>query len=307
MINLLPMTGGNMGMLWEIEDDPWPEAAPMPRANARSISPGYFRMMGVPLLQGREFETADRGDAAEVMIVNQSMARQIDPEGDVLGKRIGGFSADTYFRVVGVVADIHQHQLDLAPRAEMYLPFSAWTSSRMYLLIRTRGDAAEALPAVQQAIWSVDADVPIARTRTMESVIAETLADTRLFTGLLAAFGVLALVLGAVGLYGVMSYTVSRRTHEIGVRMALGAGRSKVLTATVRRGIGLAAVGAAIGLAGALAAGRVLSGYLFSVRATDPAVLASVAVFLVITAALASYLPARRASKVDPMIALRTE
>jgi putative ABC transport system permease protein len=306
-INLLPMTGANMGMLWDVEHNPWPDGTPMPRANARSVSPRYFSMMGIPLIQGREFDRSDQGDAAAVMIINESMAAQIDPDGNVLGKRVGGFAGPDYFTVVGVVSDIHQHRLDLAARPEMYLPYEAWPSSRMYLLVRATGDAAEVLPTVQQAIWSLDPDVPISRARTMEHVIGQTLATSRLFTGLLTAFALLALLLGAVGMYGVMSYTVSQRTHEIGVRMALGAASGNVLRATTGRGVALSAAGVLIGLAGSLATGRVLSSYLFGVSTSDPTVYAGVAAFLVFVAGVASYIPALRASRVDPMIALRSE
>ncbi len=306
-INLLPMTGSNTGMLWDLEGEPRPEGAPMPRANARSVSPGYFGMMDIPLIQGREFNSADRGDAAAVMIVNESMAAQIDTQGDVLGKRVSGFAGPDYFTVVGVVADIHQHSLDMAARPEMYFPYEAWPSSRMYLLVRAADNAEALLPTVQQAIWSLDPDVPISRARTMDQVIGQTLATSRLFTGLLTGFAALALVLGAVGLYGVMSYTVSQRTHEIGVRMALGAARGNVLKSTTGRGVMLSGIGVLIGLAGSLAAGRVLSRYLFGVSAHDPTVYATVAVFLILVAAAASYMPALRASRVDPLIALRSE
>lgn len=306
-INLLPMTGSNTGMLWDLEGEPRPEGAPMPRANGRSVSPGYFGMMDIPLIQGREFNGADRGDAAAVMIVNESMAAQIDAQGDVLGKRVGGFAGPDYFTVVGVVSDIHQHSLDMAARPEMYFPYEAWPASRMYLLVRAASDAEALLPTVQQAIWSLDHDVPISRARTMEQVIGQTLATSRLFTGLLAGFAALALLLGAVGLYGVMSYTVSRRTHEIGVRMALGADRVDVLMAMTARGVALSGAGVLIGLAGSLVTGRALSGYLFGVSSNDPVVYASVAACLVAVAAAASLVPARRASRVDPMIALRSE
>jgi putative ABC transport system permease protein len=307
MINLLPMTGSNMGMLWDVEGDPATEGTPMPRANARSVSPSYFRTMGIPLLQGRAFNSADRSDAEPVMIVNRAMARQISPDGNPLGERVGGFSGPTYFTVVGVVGDIHQHQLDLDTRPEMYFPHESWSSSRMYLMVLTAGRAEELVTSVKQAIWSVDEDVPISRVRTMDEVISRSLAQSRFFTLLLSCFAGLALLLGAIGLYGVMSYTVARSTHEIGVRIALGAASNTVLRAVVTRGLALVAMGVLLGIGGALGASRLLASYLFGVTTTDLTVLLGVPVSLVVVAVAASYIPARRASRVDPMVALRLE
>jgi len=307
MINYLPMTGGSSGMLWQLEDDPVPEGTPMPRANSSSVTPGYFRSMGIPLLQGREFEASDRADGEPVMIINESMARQAAPNGSPLGKRVGGFSGATYFTVVGVVGDIRQYQLDVDARPEMFFPYQLWSASRMYLLVRTAGPAEEMIAAVKRAVWSVDADVPISRVRTMDEVVNRTLAASRFFTRLLTGFAVLALVLGAVGLYGVMAYTVARSTHEIGIRIALGAPVRALSRAVVGRGLLLVTAGVLLGLAGAWGATRVLSSYLFGVSTTDASVFLGVPAILAAVAIMASYIPARRATRVDPMVALRLE
>jgi putative ABC transport system permease protein len=305
MVNYLPMTGASSGMLWDIRDEPRPEGTPMPRANASSVTPGYFRAMRIPLLQGREFAAADRTDGEPVIIINQSMARQVAPDGNPLGKRVGGFAGDVYFAVVGVVGDIRQYQLDVDARPEMFFPYEQWTSSRMYLLVRTAGPSEDMIEAVKRAVWSVDGDVPISRVRTMDEVVNRTMAESRFFTQLLTGFALLALVLGAVGLYGVMAYTVARSTHEIGIKIALGAPVRAVSRAIVGRGLFLVAVGVLLGLGGAWAATRVLSSYLFGVSTTDTTVFLGVPAVLIAVALLASYMPARRATRVDPMVALR--
>jgi putative ABC transport system permease protein len=305
MVNYLPMTGATSGMLWDIQDEQRPEGTPMPRANASSVTPGYFRTMRIPLLQGREFDAADRADGEPVMIVNQSMARQVAPDGNPLGKRVGGFAGDTYFTVVGVVGDIRQYQLDVDAQPEMFFPYQQWSSSRMYLLVRTAGTSADMIDAVKRAVWSVDGDVPISRVRTMDEVVNRTMAESRFFTQLLTGFALLALALGAVGLYGVMAYTVARSTHEIGIKVALGAPVLAVSRAIVGRGLFLVSVGVLLGLGGAWAATRVLSSYLFGVSTTDTTVFLGVPAILIAVALLASYVPARRAMQVDPMVALR--
>jgi putative ABC transport system permease protein len=307
MINYLPMTGGTAGMLWEVADEPRPEGTPMPRANSSAVASGYFGSMHIPLLQGREFDATDRADGEPVMVINESMARQVAPVGSPLGKRVGGFSGDTYFTVVGVVGDIRQYRLDLDARPEMFFPYELWSASRMYLLVRTAGPSEEMITAVKRAIWSVDADIPISRVRTMDDVVNRTLAESRFFTQLLTGFAVLALVLGAVGLYGVMAYTVARSTHEIGIRIALGAPVRAVSRAVVGRGLLLVTVGVLFGLGGAWGATRVLSSYLFGVSTTDATVFVGVPAILAAVALIASYIPARRATRVDPMVALRVE
>jgi predicted permease len=305
MLNYLPMTAGNIGLLYEVEGNPMPDGSHRPRANARSVLPGHFRAMGIPVLRGRELEMTDVDDGP--IVVNETMANHMSPGGDVIGTRIGGFFGAAMFTVVGVVADIHQHGLQTEPRPEMYFSFYSWTNSNMYLLIRTSGDADQQIAPLQRVIWSVDEDVPISRVRTMEDVIGSSVADSRFLTQLLVGLATLALILGAVGVFGVLSYTVSQRTQEIGVRMALGAPHQSVLRAALQQGIALVAGGVVIGIAVAFVAARLLSGFLFGVSTTDPTTFVTVSVFLMLVAVVASLLPAIRASKIDPMVALRLE
>ncbi len=303
---LLPMAPGNMAVLYDVEDDILPEGEHRPRANVRSVSTGYFQTMEIPLMEGRLFNAVDGTDESLVMIINQTMARDLAPDGTALGKRIGGFFGET-FSVVGVVADVHQQSLQVAPRPEMYLPYHWATTSNMYVLVRTNGDAATQIPTLQQAAWSVDADVPISRINTMKDVVAQSLGDSRFLAQLLTAFAALALALGAIGVYGVLSYTVNQRASEIGVRMALGAPQGSVLASALGQGVALVAGGVVVGIAGAVAASRLLSGFLYGVSPTDPMTFVGVGVFLILVAVLASFIPARRASRIDPMVALRFE
>jgi putative ABC transport system permease protein len=305
MNNLLPMAGGNLGMLYNVDGSPLPDGSVRPRANARTISPGYFRAMGIPVLRGRELAASDTDDGP--IVVNETMAGHMVPDGDVIGKRIGGFFGDAMFTVIGVVADVHQHGLDLEPRPEMYFSFYSWTNASNYLLIRTSRDASQQIAPLQHVVWSVDEDVPVSRVRTMEDVIGISIADSRFLTQLLAGFAALALVLGAIGVYGVLSYAVSQRTREIGVCMALGAPQGAVMRSALGKGLGLVAGGVVVGILGAVAASRLLSGFLYGVSATDPLTFAAVSLFLMLVALVASFVPARRASRIDPVEALRLE
>jgi predicted permease len=303
---LLPMGPGGIAVLYDVEDDILPEGEHRPRANVRSVSAGYFQMMEIPLAEGRLFNDADGTDESLAMILNETMAQDLAPDGTALGKRIGGFFGET-FTVVGVVADVHQQSLQVAPRPEMYIPYRWWTTSNMYVLVRTRSEPNSQIPMLQQAVWSVDADVPISRISTMEDVVARSLGDSRFLTQLLTAFASLALVLGAIGVYGVLSYTVNQRASELGVRMALGAPQNAVLKSALAQGVGLVAGGVLVGIAVALVAARLLSRFLFGVSTTDPTTFVSVGVFLLLVAAVASLTPAIRASRIDPIVALRLE
>jgi putative ABC transport system permease protein len=303
---MLPLAAGNIAVLYDVEDDVLPEGEHRPRANVRSVSPSYFRTMGIPVVEGRGFDAADGTPESLSMVLNETMARDLAPDGTAIGKRIGGFFGET-FTVVGVVRDVRQQSLQSSARQEMYLPYQWWSSSNMYLFVRTQGDAARQIPALQQAVWSVDEDVPISRTNSMEEVIARSLGDFRFLTQLLTAFAGLALVLGAIGVYGVLSYAVSQRTSEIGIRMALGAPHGAVLRSALGQGVALVAGGVVVGILGAAAASRVLSGFLYGVSATDPMTFAAVGLFLMVVAVVASFIPARRASRIDPIEALRLE
>ena len=275
-----------------------------------AISPGYFHTMGIPLQAGREFTDRDTKDAPPVAIINETMARRFFPDLDPIGQRIKikhYMSEPVSHEIVGVARDAKQMSLSDKMEIEMYVPHlqRPWLST--VLVVRTRTDPASLIPSVQRAVASVDKDQPISRARTMEQLIAESTAQPRFYTLLLSIFAGIALLLALIGIYGVMSYTVAQRTHEIGIRMALGAQRGDVLRLIIGHGMLLAAIGIGTGLAASLALTRVLSGLLYDVSATDPATFAAISLLLSSVALLACYLPARRATKVDPMIALRYE
>ncbi|MEM7582077.1 MAG: FtsX-like permease family protein [Acidobacteriota bacterium] len=309
-INLLPMTPANVRMGYGTSATPAEPMSSAPVASVRAVAPSYFRAMGIPLIAGRDVEAADREGATEVGWVNQTLASRWWPGEDPTGRQIYWNDGTPWFTIAGVTRDIRQHRLHQEPRAAVYRPFhqagDELLSNAMFLTVRTATEPAAVAPALRQAIHGVDSDVPIEH-RPMEQVIDGSLASSRFFTSLLTAFGALALVLGAIGVYGVGSYAASRRTREIGIRMALGARRRMMLRALMTRELMPVAVGVGLGLAGALVATRSLTGSLYGVSATDPAILSVAAMTLTAVAAAASFLPARRAAGVDPIIALRAD
>ena len=283
-------------------------------ANVSTISPHYFRALDISLMQGRAFADADRRNSPGVVIVNEAFARRYFKGEDPLGKRLvlGGSQEKELYgepitrEVVGVVEDA-RFELETEAAPEMYVPYTQRPMDEMTIVIRAAADLANFAPAVRGAVLGVDADQPIHNVKLMEQWLAESVASRGLVMKLTSLFAFLALVLAGVGIYGVMAYTVAQRTHEIGIRMALGARGADVLRLVVGQGMVLALLGVALGLAGALAAARVMASLLYGVSATDPVTFASVALLLSAVAALACYIPARRATKIDPMIALRYE
>jgi putative ABC transport system permease protein len=280
----------------------------------RQISPDYFLTMGIPLRQGRSFIEHDGPEAPLIAIINETMARQFWPnENNVLGKRFKfGFhdSSNPWITIVGVAGDVKQMGLDAPVKAEMYLPYqqiSNFGFSPSNLVIRTVGDPLSLAASVRQAIWAVDRDQPVSNIRTMEEILEGEISQRRLGMTLLAAFASLALALAALGIYGVLSYAVSQRTPEIGLRLALGAQPGDVLRMVVSDGMRLALLGLGAGLAASFALTRVMDKLLFGVRATDPLTFAVVSLLLLFMAGAACYIPARRAMKVNPMVALRVE
>ena len=275
-----------------------------------SISPGYFRTMGIPLLAGREFTARDDRAAPPVAVINETMARRFFPDADPVGKRIriSHYMGEAVaHEIVGVARDAKQMSLNDEVGLEMYVPDQQYPWLSTALVVRTRTDAAAIVPAVRRAVSQVDKNQPATNAKTMEQLIAESTSQPRFYALLLGAFAALALVLAAVGIYGVTSYSVAQRTHEIGIRMALGAQSRDVLRMIVGQGLVLTLAGVAVGLAASLALTRVMSGLLYGVGATDPATFAAVSLLLLCVALVACYLPARRATKVDPLIALRHE
>jgi predicted permease len=269
------------------------------------VSGNYFRALRVPLLDGRFFTNADETDGALVVIVNQAMARQFWPGSSPVGESVLMF--DEVVRIVGVVGDVRHRGIVQSPDPAIYLLPHFGGRRSMNLYVRTTADPLPMVDAIRSAIWDVNPDQPISRIATMEDVVIGTIRTPRFLTLLLGAFAGLAVVLAALGVYGVTAYHVSRRTYEVGVRMALGGRAGDVLRLIMGQGLAPVFVGLVIGLIAARGLTRILSNLLFGVGATDPFVFAAVAILLVTVAFLAVYIPARRAAHVDPMIALRAQ
>jgi putative ABC transport system permease protein len=282
----------------------------LPTVNWRVVTPGYFGTMGIPVLRGRRLEETDRDDAQPVALVNETLARRFWPGEDAVGRRLRHSleSGEEWVTVVGVVRDIRQHGLRDEIQPEVYRPLAQNRRPvGMAIVVRTAGKPEALAGEIRQAVWSVDPRVPLALLRSMEQVIQETTAQPRLITLLLGLLAGLALALGAIGIYGVLSHEVGRRTQEIGVRMAMGARPGRVLRGVLGRALAWTGVGLALGLAAALGLAHLLASLLFEVRPGDPATYAGVALVLALVAAAAAYLPARRATRVDPVEALRSE
>jgi predicted permease len=321
-INHLPLAGDDWDLPFFIEGRPTPRRGEEPGGTYRVVLPGYFRTMNISMLRGRDFTEHDNQSAPGVIIINEFLANHYWPGEDPIGKRItvgldqNGNPSKDWFTIVGITQNVVRRDWSAPPDGEYYLPFlqsptySGGTSpfsSYMTFVVRTAGDAASQTATVENAVRSQDKTVTLSEVQTMEEVVAETNAEPRFYLYLLAAFAAVALVLAAVGIYGVMSHSVSRRTHELAVRMALGAQRAEVMRMVVRESMLLALTGGAVGLIGALALAPMMKSLLYGVRATDPATLTIAAVVLAAVALVASYIPARRTTKVDPIVALRYE
>ncbi|HJQ31314.1 MAG TPA: ABC transporter permease [Pyrinomonadaceae bacterium] len=309
VVNHLPLGGDVWTYGFTVEGRPAPTDAERPSAVYRVARPDYFRTMGAALLKGRDFTERDDASSPGVVVVNEALARRQWPGEEPLGKRITvGGEGGKPREVVGVVRDIKQGEWASEPKPEMYLPHSQAAAPRsMTMVIRASSDLSEMAREVRREVWAIDKDLPVSQVASMEDVIADSVGQQRFNTLLIGVFAATALILAAVGVYGVMSHTVAQRTHEIGVRMALGARGRDVLAMIIRQGLALTLFGLAIGLAGAFALTRVMNSILYEVSATDPLVFGGVAAALTLSALLACYVPARRATKVDPMEALRYE
>jgi predicted permease len=318
-INHLPLAGDVWGIPFFIEGHPEPKPGTEPHGAYRVILPQYLQTMNIALLEGRDFSENENARAPSVAIVNQYLASHYWPGESAIGKRlsIGIGGEKKWLTVIGVTANTVRHEWTDEPDSEYYVPLLQTTwyldaqsggfAAYMSFVVRTTGDAADQTSAVTNAIRSLDKTVTLSEIETMEEVVADTNAQPRFYLYLLAAFAGIALILAAVGIYGVMSHSVSRRTREMAVRMALGAQREEVMRLVVGESMLLAVIGGAVGLAGALALTPLMKTLLYGVRASDPLTFTVVAVVLGIVAALASYIPARRATKVDAIVALRYE
>jgi putative ABC transport system permease protein len=265
--------------------------------------------MGIPVLSGRTFTEQEAREDRHVAVVNETLARQHFPGQNPLGKYIRVFMANDPkpVEIIGVVADAKYKTLEGAPYAMTYMPHAELVYSEMTMVLRTNGDPLNLAAAVQREIQTIDKDQPVAEVRTMQSWMDELTARSRFGTLLLGIFAALALVLAAIGIYGVMSYSVTQRTHELGIRIALGAQSRDLLKLILGRGFALTLVGIALGLVASFALTRVMSSLLFGVSATDPVTFGGLALLLSAVALAACYIPTRRALKVDPMVALRNE
>jgi predicted permease len=273
-------------------------------------TPGYFRVVGLPLRQGRDFTAADDSASTPVAIVTESLARQLWPGRDAIGRRLALVPADSvvWITVVGVVRDVVQ---DMAPQerspAAVFLPHEQSPSQSMTLVVHSRGEIGALAARVRSVVQAADPDLPLIDVRSMREHLRVSMWDQRLYTLMLSLFSAVALLLAAVGIYGVMAYSVAQRTQEIGIRMALGAAGDAVVRMVVGQALRLTLIGAAIGLVGAFALTRLMASLLYQVRPDDPPTYLTVAVVLAGTALLAAWLPAWRATRVDPMVALRSE
>jgi putative ABC transport system permease protein len=305
---VLPLSGSNTDSSFAIEGRPTGAKEPTPDEELRTISPDYFRVIRTPLLRGRFFAESDNINAPGVVIINDALAKKYWPNENALGKRIT-FS-DTrkpdpnWLTIVGIVRSIRHRGLDVDPQPEYYLPLAQDPERTMVLTVRSAQDPRSLTSAIRREIQSIDPDQPMANVRTLEAVTADSIAPRRMSMALLGAFAGIALLLAGVGIYGVISYLVVQRTHEIGVRMALGAQRRDVLQLVVGHALKLVGIGTVIGLVLAFLSTRTLSALLYSVAAFDPSTFIFVTIALAAVALLASYIPALRATRADPMIAL---
>jgi putative ABC transport system permease protein len=279
-------------------------------AHQLQVTPGYFQTMRIPILRGRGFTDTDRGGQLPVAIVSESVARMFWPNGDAVGKRIGYPWDSPWLTIVGIVPDTKQDSLRDTSRTSVYTPWEQSTlrySSENWVVARTHTDPAPFAAAIRSLVRELDRTVAVSDARTMDAVVSESVQKARFTMLLVGAFAVAALLLGAIGIYSVMTYLVSQRTQEMGIRIALGASVGGVIGLVVGRAARLAALGAGLGILGALVATRWLGGLLYGVSATDPLTFVIVPVGFLAIAILASYLPAHRATRIDPVRALRAE
>jgi len=308
MVTALPITGG-ASTDFVIEGRPAPPVNDEPSADIRSVDGGYFHTMGIPLLVGREFTAADGANSKRVMVINETMARQYWPQQNPIGQRVTmkDWGPPLTGEVVGVVGDVKTNGLDAAVGPMIYWPYFQFPELFNTVVVRSDGEPSRLVPAVKAALWAVSKNQPISRIETMEEVLSESLARRRLYMVLLGVFAGAALLLAGVGIYGMVSYSVSQRIREMGIRIAIGAERGDVLRLVLGQGVKVAGLGIVVGMVAALGLTRLMSSLLFGVNATDPLTFAGVASLLTLVALGACFVPARRAMRVDPMVALRHE
>jgi putative ABC transport system permease protein len=277
-----------------------------PLALWNSVTPGYFRTLGIPLLRGRDLTWADDDRAARVVVVNQTLARRFWPNQDAIGKHLVFTRAQTPFEIVGVVADTKSFGLEAEPGLIMYSSYAQWTWPRMVINVRTESDPRLFARVAPAQIHAVDPDLPVTNVQSADEFLSTETSQRRQTAYLIAAFALLAMVLSVVGLYGLMAYFVAQRTTEIGIRRAVGAQTGDILRLVMVQAARLAAAGIAVGVVAAAGLTRLMAGMLFRVSATDPVTYAAIAAIFLAVALAASYIPAFRATRVDPLEALRS-
>jgi len=308
--SFVPLGGSRASTSLTIEGREVADDAHRDFAGLQIVTPGYFQTMGIPILRGRSLSDLDHTEAQRVVVINKRMAEHYWPDEDAVGKRLKvdeDTSGDQWITVVGVAGDVGHSGLYQPRRPEMFFPHQQRPSADMVIIARTLGDPRDVVPALRSVIANMDAGLPVYGVRTMAEILHRWLRDDRSAVAFLGGLAVLALSLASIGLYGVMSYSVAQRTHEIGVRVALGAGSRAILRLVIRRCLKLAGVGVCIGLVLSAGVGLVLQSQLYGVSGIDPVTFIGVALLLFAVAFLAGYLPAVRATKVDPMVALRCE
>lgn len=306
----LPLDGNNWGRSLTVEGYPVLSVGQAPVINHCVVTPNYFRTLGIPMLEGRDFNESDTRNGLKVTIIDAGLAREYWPNESPIGKRVRfgpPENNEPWHTVVGVVGDVKHESLELTRRRSVYLPHAQITLGDLTLTVKTASNPQSLIAAIRGEIKDIDPDQPVTSARTMEEVISRSVWQPRLFTILFGVFAVVALILASVGIYGVMAFSVSQRTQEIGIRLALGAQKRDVVKMVVVQGMTLSLIGTGVGLVGAFALTRLMESLLFEISTTDTATFITLAAMLIAVSALACYIPARRATRVDPVTALRYE
>jgi putative ABC transport system permease protein len=306
-VNLVPMGRSNTSSNFRIDGQPPPLKGKEPHADYRVVTPRYFEAIGTPIRQGRVFTEQDKKGSPQVVIINEQLARRYFPAGDALGRRLIISEEEGPLEIVGVAADVKDEDLDEEAEMTSYRPFAQEPWWSMALVVRTASDPVQFTQAIRNEVRSLDAEQPVYNIKTMEQIVDESISAKRLAMLMLGFFAFGALLLAAIGIYAVMSYAVTSRSHEIGIRMALGAQPRDILRLIIQQGLVLTLIGVGLGLLGAFALTRAMTEILYGVNATDPLTFGGISLLLSIVAFAACYIPARRATRVDPMIALRYE
>jgi putative ABC transport system permease protein len=307
-VSAIPIAGPRSNTSFFIEGRPQPDPAHEPDAEIRTVAGDYFRAMGIPLLRGRVFDARDRSGAERAYVIDETLAKRDFPNQDPIGRRlIVPWGENLVGTIVGVVGPVHHLGLKEPPHATIYWPDAQNPMRSFYVATRTSGSPQRLMDGLRAQVQALDPELPIAELRPVRDIVEQDVARPRFLLALLGFFAGAALLLAGIGLYGVISYSVTQRTREIGVRMALGASPQSVVGMVVRQGMTVTAIGLIAGLVAALIAGKLIAAALYGVHPRDPVTLLAASVFLALVALLACWIPAQRAARTDPMVALRQE